>query len=120
MHLGTAPLQTGVGSVCLNPPSSCRTSPMCFAVLAAVIAAMNSASTKLSTANDCALDLQTIAPPEWANAHPVVDLLLLRSLAHAESTNPIGFSCAIGSGCCLSSGCMRSGGSDTDSSALLL
>ena len=54
---------------------------MHFAVLAAVIAAVNSASVELSAINDCVLGLQTVAPPEWVNAQPVVDLLLLRSSA---------------------------------------
>ena len=111
-------LQTGVGSVCLNP-NSCEMDQMCFAVLAAVTAAINSASVEPSAVGDCVLDPWTIAPPECVNTHPVVDLLFWMSLEHAASTNPINFPCAIDSGCCLSSNCMRSGVLDSDSSALM-
>ena len=64
---------------------------MCLAVLAAVTAAMNSASVELNAVSDCVFDLQTVAPPEKANAHPVVDLRFCKSLAYAASTNPINF-----------------------------
>ena len=93
---------------------------MYLAVLAAVTAAMNSASVELSAVSDCVFDLQAIAPPEKANAHPVVDLRFRKSFACAASTNPVDFPWAIGSGHCLPSGCMAAGGSDFDSSESML
>ena len=72
--VGLSSSQMGVGSVC-SKPNSCKTDQMHFAVLAAVTAAMNSASVKLSAADDCVFDLQTVAPPECVNACPVVDRL---------------------------------------------
>ena len=89
---------------------------MYLAVLAAVTAAMNSASVELNAVGDCVFDLQTVAPPEKVNAHPVVDLRFRKLLAHAALTNPIDFPCAIDSGHCLSSDCTVSGGPDFDSS----
>ena len=64
----------GVGPSCLKP-SSFNTARMNLAVLAAVTAAINSASVELSAVMDCAFDLYTIAPPEYVNAKPVVDRL---------------------------------------------
>ena len=52
---------------------------MDLAVLAAVTAAMSSASVELRATMVCALDLYTMAPPENVNAYPVVDLLFLGS-----------------------------------------
>ena len=72
--VGLLSSQTGIGSVCSNP-NSCKTDQMCFAVFAAVTAAMNSASVEPSAVDDCVFDLQTVAPPECANTCPVVDLL---------------------------------------------
>ena len=88
--VGVLSSQIGVGSVCSNPDSR-KIDRMCLAVLAAVTAAMNSASVELNAVSDCVFDLQTVAPPEKANTHPVVDLRFRKSLAHAASTNPIGF-----------------------------
>ena len=78
--VGLLSSQIGVGSVCLNPNSH-KIKRMHLAVLAAVTAAMNSASVELSAVSDCVFDLWTVAPPEKANAHPVVDLRFRRSLA---------------------------------------
>ena len=72
---------------------------MCFAVFAAITAAMNSASVELRAVSDCVFDLHTTAPPECVNACPVVDWRLARSFAHAASTNLIDFPCSICSGC---------------------
>ena len=88
--VGLLSSQIGVGSVCLNPDSH-EIDRMCLAVLAAVTAAMNSASVELNAVGDCVFDLWTIAPPEKANAHPVVDLRFRKSSACAASTNPIDF-----------------------------
>ena len=71
---------------------------MYLAVLAAVTAAMNSASVELSAVSDYVFDLYTTAPPEYVNTYPVVDLRFARSFAYAASTNPINFPCSIRSG----------------------
>ena len=88
--VGLLSSQIGVGSVCSNPNSH-KIERMCLAVLAAVTAAMNSASVELNAVSDCVFDLQTIAPPEKVNTCPVVDLRFRKSLAHAASTNPVNF-----------------------------
>ena len=88
--VGLLSSQIGVGSVCLNPDSR-NVDRMHLAVLAAVTAAMNSASVELNAVSDCVFDLQTIAPPEKVNTCPVVDLRFRKSSACAASTNPIDF-----------------------------
>ena len=87
---GLLSLCIGVGFDC-SKPSSFRTDLMCFAVFAAVTAAMNSASVELNAVGDWVFDQHTTAPPECVNTCPVVDLRFARSLAHAASTKPMIF-----------------------------
>ena len=60
--VGLLSLKMGVRPSC-SSPSSHNTNLIYFAVFAAVTAAMNLASVKLSAVKDCVLDLYTTAPP---------------------------------------------------------
>jgi len=71
---------------------------MNLTVLAAVTAAISSASVELKAVILCAFDLYTIAPPEYVRAKPVVDLLFVGLFPYAASTKHMSLGCAISSG----------------------
>ena len=75
----------GAGSFCLNP-NSLKTFCKYLTTLPAVYAPMNSASVEYHAHNSCVFKQHTIAPPQYVQINPVIDLIFLKSNPWDAST----------------------------------